>query len=346
MTGPQGPESGPRAGELVTLPLDAIQPCPIQPRVNVSVELVERLAASMREGRHQPVLEVEPAPGQPGRYQIVCGEQRWRAARAAGLGEVVVRVHRGLGYLERLQKQYEENRLRADLDPVEEAHLLLLAKTLRDVFAAESLLRDALVPFQPLGDKHISRREQFAEHLDQLRALLVRRKVHVVRSADGRLVPGPLSPWRETERALGVSESARKAKVGILRLDPELQDEVRALPTEHAIQIARLDDRDRQAELVERARELTHRQVHEAVRRLREDPELTVEDAVGPPPAAADEGLLSFQRQLGTLADLCRQFLRMLDNVRPRLSEEQRREVAAVLADLHRAIEAFAEGSG
>src|SRR5262249_37710254 len=86
------PESGPRPGELVTLPVDAIQPCPIQPRVNVSVELVERLADSMREGRHQPVLEVEPVPGRPGRYQIVCGEQRWRAARAAGLGEVLVRV--------------------------------------------------------------------------------------------------------------------------------------------------------------------------------------------------------------------------------------------------------------
>jgi ParB/RepB/Spo0J family partition protein len=340
----RGQTPTPAPGELVVLPVDAIQPCPIQPRVNVSLDLVERLAASMREGRHQPLLEVEPAPDQPGRYQIVCGEQRWRAARAAGLAEVLVRVHGRLGYLERLQRQYEENRLRADLDPVEEAHLLLLDKTIRDIDVAERLLREAEVPFEPLAERLVTDREEFRRHLDGLRELLVRHSVHVVRSSDGNVVPGPLAPWRDTERALGVSESARKAKVGILRLDPELQDEVRALPAEHAIQIARLDDRERQAQLVERARELTHRQVHEAVRRLREDPALTVGDGGAPPaPAAANEAPPSFQHQLGTLADLCRQFLRTLDNVRPRLSTEQRRDVAAVLADLRRAIEAFAE---
>jgi ParB-like chromosome segregation protein Spo0J len=46
--------------------VDLIQPCPIQPRVNVSVALVEKLSESIRSGRHQPLLEVEPAPGQPG----------------------------------------------------------------------------------------------------------------------------------------------------------------------------------------------------------------------------------------------------------------------------------------
>ena len=65
---------------LAMVPVDLIQVCPIQPRVNVSVDLVEKLSESIRSGRHQPLLEVEPAPGLPGRYQIVCGEQRWRAA--------------------------------------------------------------------------------------------------------------------------------------------------------------------------------------------------------------------------------------------------------------------------
>ena len=64
------------------------------------------------------------APGQRGRYQIICGEQRWRAAKAAGLLEILVSIHPHLGYLERLEKQYEENRLRADLDVVEEAHCI------------------------------------------------------------------------------------------------------------------------------------------------------------------------------------------------------------------------------
>jgi ParB-like chromosome segregation protein Spo0J len=325
--------------------VDRIQPCPIQPRVNFSVDLIGRLSSSMRAGRHQPLLEVEPAPGAAGRYQIVCGEQRWRAARAAGLAEVLVRVHRPLGYLERLERQYEENRLRADLDPVEEAHCLLLDKTIRDIAVAERLLRDAMVPFQALADRRVTEREEFGRHLDHLRELLVRHRVHLVRSADGGLQPGPLSPWRETERALGVSESSRRAKVGILRLDPELQERVRTLPAEHAIQIARLGDRARQAELAAHAGELTHDQVRGAVERLRRDPELAVEAALEPPAPSEsyDDGPLSFQEQMGALADLCRQLLRRLDNVRPRLSDDQRQELSAVMADLRHAIAALTE---
>ncbi len=130
---------------LALVAVDQIHPCPVQPRATVSVELVKKLAESMRAGRHDPLLEVEPAPLQPGHYQIVCGEQRWRAAKEAGLDRVLVRLHKRLGYLERLQKQYEENRLRADLIPIEDVQLLVLAKTLRDMEAAERLLKDALI---------------------------------------------------------------------------------------------------------------------------------------------------------------------------------------------------------
>src|SRR5215470_3167782 len=338
-------DSGQLPDGLALVALDQVQPCPIQPRVNFSVDLIEQLSGSMRAGRHQPLLEVEPAPGAPGRYQIVCGEQRWRAARAAGLTKVLVRLHPPLGYLERLERQYEENRLRADLDPVEEAHCLILDHTIRSIAVAERLLRDALVPFQPLADRRVTAREEFGRHLDQLKSLLVKKKVQVLTSADGRLQPGPLALWRETEQALGVSESSRKAKVGILRLDPDVQEQVRALPAEHAIQISRLGDRERQAELASRARDLTHDQVRGVVERLRRDPDLTVEAAVEPSPTVDgdEDGPLSFQQQLSNLADLCRQLLRLLDNVRPRLSPEERREVGAVLVDLRRAIAAFAE---
>src|SRR5438552_15862370 len=132
---------------LAVVPGDLIQPCPIQPRVNVSVDLVDKLSGSMKAGRHLPLLEVETAPGIPGRYQIICGEQRWRAAKAAGLLEILVRIHPHLGYLERLEKQYEENRLRANLDLIEEAFCILLDKTLRDIAVAEQLLRESRVPF-------------------------------------------------------------------------------------------------------------------------------------------------------------------------------------------------------
>src|SRR5207302_603990 len=101
-----------------------------------------------------------------------------------------------------LEKQYEENRLRADLDLVEEAYCILLDKTLRDIAVAEHLLRESLVPFQALDERRILHREQFVEHLDGLRKLLVRHKIHTIKGADGKPSVGPLSPWREIEEAL------------------------------------------------------------------------------------------------------------------------------------------------
>ena len=339
MTGPSRPR---RPGEsrlpsdLAMVPIDRIQPCPIQPRVNVSVVFVDRLRESMLAGRHQPLLEVEPLPAQPGRYQIVCGEQRWRAASAAGLTEVLVRLHPELGYLERLEKQYEENRLRQELDVAEEAHLIVLDKTIRDIEVAEQLLRESQTGFQPLHQRRITRREEFAAHLDGLRGLLAGERVQV------------LSPWRETERALGISESQRKSKVSVLRLDPELLDQARALPAEHAIQIAKLEGHERQAQLLQRSRELglTCHQVQGSVDRLRDDKALSVDDAVAgasrPVPGQLD--LLAFDHQLLNLGDLCRQLVRLLTNLRNHLGEPQeRRAFDAALSDLRGQIDEFLE---
>jgi ParB-like chromosome segregation protein Spo0J len=324
----------------------SIEPCPIQPRVNVSMSLVDKMSASMKAGRHQPLLELEPAPGKPGRYQIVSGEQRWRAARAAGLIEVLARLHPRLGYLERLEKQYEENHLRADLDPVEEAHCIFLHKTLRDIAVAEQLLRDVAVPFQPLEQKCISAREEFVQHLGVLRELLVQNRLNVI-NLGGRLVASPLARWRDTEKALGISESARKNKVGILRLDARLQEELRSLPAEHAIQIARLDDPHQQAELVQRAGDLTHRQVQHAVERLRKDPGVTVEAALTEPSdvLGPDSDPIAFDVQMARITDLCRQLVRILTNLRRQLSHAERGQVRAVLADLGQVLTAFEAGT-
>jgi len=331
---------------LALVPIKLIQRCPIQPRVNVSVDLVDRLRASMEAGRHQPLLEVEPAPGERGRYQIVCGEQRWRAAIAAGLAEVLVRLLPRLGYLERLEKQYEENRLRADLDISEEAHLIVLDKTIRDIAVAEELLRGSLVPFESLDDRRITRREDFGEHLDDLKALLVRKKVHAIRTSEGRLIAGSLSPWRETEKALGISESQRKAKVGVLRLDADLLDEARTLPSEHAIQIAKLDGRDRQAEMLQRSRDLglTCREVQDSVDRLRHDEALGVVDAIAAARSTPHEpAVLAFDQQLANLGDLCRQLVRLLANWRSTAEPEERSDAEAALTDLRVHIGRFLE---
>lgn len=324
--------------------VDIIHPDPLQPRVNISAELVSKLAESMRAGRHEPVLDVEPAPTAPGHYQIVCGEQRWRAAREARIEHVVVRVHRRLGYLERLRKQYEENHLRANLDPVEDAHLLLVAKVLQDTVIAEQLLHETRVPFLPLEDKRVTDRAQVYEHLEELKTLLLRNNLNVVKTAAGRAV-GPLSPWRETEEALGISETMRKAKLAILRLEPDVLDEAHALPAQHASLIARVEGEERRAQLVEHAARLSSRQLHAVVDRLRRNPSLTVDDAVTGQTRAEPNDPLAFDQQIVRLTDLCRQMVRTLANLTRRVSADQRAHVRSVLFDLKQVLTTFEDAA-
>jgi len=315
---------------LAMVPIDDIHPCLLQPRVSVSVDLVRKLADSMRAGRHDPVLEVETVPDRPGQYQIVCGEQRWRAAKEAGLTRVLVRVHQPLGYLERLRKQSEENRFRADLSPLEEAELLLMTKMLRDIAAAERLLGDAGVAFTPLESRNPDTRDQVAQHLESLKALLLENGVNVV----------ALSPWRETESDLGMSESTRKAKLAILKLEPEELEGIGGLPSNHVALVARVDD-DRRAELAQHVPLLTNRQLHGVVNRLRADPELAVADALAGKVAVIRGDPLAFDAQLEHLCDLCRQITRLLSNAAPRCSDDKREQIVAVVHGLRSALDTF-----
>jgi ParB family chromosome partitioning protein len=101
-------------------PIDLLVRNPDQPRRLFSEAEINDLTASIREkGVLQPLL-VRPAPGQPGKYQIVAGERRWRAAQKAGLHSVPV-VIRDLNDLEVLEIGIIENVQRADLNPIEEA---------------------------------------------------------------------------------------------------------------------------------------------------------------------------------------------------------------------------------
>lgn len=78
------------------------------------------LVDSVRErGVIQPLI-VRADPGEAGRYQIVAGERRWRAAQAAGLHEVPVLVQE-LSDAAALEVALIENIQRQDLTPVEEA---------------------------------------------------------------------------------------------------------------------------------------------------------------------------------------------------------------------------------
>lgn len=111
-----------------TMALGEIEPNPEQPRREFTPEALSQLADSIKEhGVLQPLV-VRPRPN--GLYQIVAGERRWRASRAAGLTEVPV-VIRELTDEEAYEIALVENLVRSDLNPIEEAQGY---KTLMDSF--------------------------------------------------------------------------------------------------------------------------------------------------------------------------------------------------------------------
>jgi len=109
-------ETGPSDFEF--LPLQRIEPRQDQPRTVFEQEKIDELTESIREHGVLSPLMVRSMGG--GYYQIVAGERRWRAARAAGLSEVPARVVVA-DNKNALELAMVENLQREDLNPIEEA---------------------------------------------------------------------------------------------------------------------------------------------------------------------------------------------------------------------------------
>ena len=98
----------------------AIERNPRQPRQVFDEEALAELVHSIREfGLMQPIV-VRGVSGQPGRYQLVMGERRWRAAKQAGLATIPAIV-RETADDNMLRDALLENIHRAQLNPLEEA---------------------------------------------------------------------------------------------------------------------------------------------------------------------------------------------------------------------------------
>src|SRR3982751_3035180 len=103
--------------ESSEIPIDLIDPSPVQPRSHFDERALQELAMSIREnGVVQPVL-VRPLGS---RYELVAGERRWRAAQVAGLQRIPV-VIRDIASDKVLELALIENIQREDLNAIEEA---------------------------------------------------------------------------------------------------------------------------------------------------------------------------------------------------------------------------------
>jgi ParB family chromosome partitioning protein len=191
-------------------PLDRIRPDPDQPRKSFAEAEIVALAATMAtEGQLQPVL-LRRDPEQRGRWILVAGERRWRAARHNGWSSLLAIEHAGDAEVAALL----ENLQRVDLSPLEEAHGLQrlldgrrlsqaeaaallgrskseISATLRLLTLPEALLRDgtdlprnALVELARLEDGPLRDRLLRQAATGQL-------TVRAIRAARANHAPGP-----------------------------------------------------------------------------------------------------------------------------------------------------------
>jgi ParB family chromosome partitioning protein len=112
------PSAGEETAGPTHIPVERIDPNPEQPRRRFEPDELERLVASLkRHGVLQPVVVRRAGE----RYELIVGERRWRAAKAAGLAELPAVVS-DVEPRDRLELALVENVQRRDLNPIELAH--------------------------------------------------------------------------------------------------------------------------------------------------------------------------------------------------------------------------------
>ena len=227
-----GPRDEPAA--LRDLPIDLIAPNPSQPRRDFDDEAMHALAESIKaRGILQPLV-VRPVAG--GRYELVAGERRLRAAKLAGLGRVPA-VVRETEEAERLELALIENMARQDLNAVEEARACAtlvedLGLTKEEVgrrvgrsrVAVSNLIRMLELPDEALG--MIEAGELSGGHGRAL--LLAKEQSQRLRLARAARAAG----WsvRETERRAREQGDAprRRRDPGSVVMHPDLEDAIGA----------------------------------------------------------------------------------------------------------------------
>jgi ParB family chromosome partitioning protein len=109
------PPAEPAGERILQVPVTEIHPNPNQPRAEFDeAALLELTASVTRDGILQPIVARRSGGG----FEIIAGERRWRAAKAAGLKEVPV-ILREADENRALELALIENIQREDLNPIE-----------------------------------------------------------------------------------------------------------------------------------------------------------------------------------------------------------------------------------
>lgn len=185
--------------------IDLVEPNPQQPRTRFAEADLEELAASIRaNGIVQPIV-VRPIGG---RYQIVAGERRWRAAQRAGMRRVPA-VVREIPDDKLLELALVENIQRQELNPIEEAeayrklieHVGLTQEQVAERVGKERTLITTVMRLLKLPNDVQRLITEGRLSLSHGRALLMTDDPKIQRSVANRAADEDLSV-RETEKAV------------------------------------------------------------------------------------------------------------------------------------------------
>ena len=203
-----------KKNDFELLPLIRIEPHPEQPRTRFEQERIDELSQSIRE--HGVITPLLVRKIDSGDYQIIAGERRWRAARAAGLSELPVRIIEADDRTT-MELALVENLQREDLSPIEEARgYKSLAEdfgmTQEEIALRVSKSRSSVansLRLLSLPDELIDMVEQGKLSAGSARALLAVKNVDKIKNMANQAIEAELSV-REVEEL--VKETASEAQ--------------------------------------------------------------------------------------------------------------------------------------
>ncbi|MEM7541058.1 MAG: ParB/RepB/Spo0J family partition protein [Pseudomonadota bacterium] len=215
---------------LKTLPIDLIRRGRYQPRLDIKAETLQELAASIKaQGVVQPIV-VKPA-SEPGHYELIAGERRWRASQIAGLNTIPCIV-KNIAEAQAMAIALIENIQREQLNPLEEAtalerlikefnmtHLQVAAAIGRSRAAVSNLLR--LLDLEPAVKKLLESGDLEMGHARALSSL----SGNAQEAAAHKVVVDGLSV-RQTEQLVRDSKGQQKptTKAAPREIDPNIRN--------------------------------------------------------------------------------------------------------------------------
>lgn len=191
---------------LIDIPVADISPLPGQPRTRFDDESLDQLAGSIAQrGVIQPVIVTSKGGG---RYQLVAGERRWRAAQRARL-HAIPAIVRDLDKREIMALALIENLQREDLNPLEEARAYQKLSEDEGMTQAE---------IAQLVDKSRS-------HVANFQRLLVLPEEVLDMLADGRLSMGHARPLIGNEQAADIARKAVNDNLSVREVEKLVRGE-------------------------------------------------------------------------------------------------------------------------